>query len=396
LHINWKRRGWTLAILIASLTAIAAAAGIRDSLEKLMSKEIRFEIKVTDEQGRPLDGATIWFFGDSSLRQDFELEDMARLVRRHARDVDFVFENTLHPILLIERTNVSGTAVVIREDAEVGRLDSLRMYFGVLKRGKLAQVFERTAAPREVQKITISLKDDASTASDPRLERLDHQRAIAEQALETDEPLTEQNMKLLNGIEADLRQLAGKLEAEGASDAAAAVYYNLAYLPDVEIVTDQAGGLVRREYSRGFDPRSARRLADREHAWKLAHSRPALEYESAVMRYMGDLIGPATPARVESRQQYIAATEKFFSAYPQQMWPPFHVNFWQTYGALGNADRACDALQAFAEFEPSYYSAAEWRKQLAYYEADVALFHSKPTRKCALPALRQANRVHSP
>ncbi len=383
------KRAWSTVVgLLALAAALTSSAGVRGLLEKIMESEARLELTVVDEQGKPLDGASIWFFGDTPQRTDLRLEDLQRLVRRYQRDVDFIFEKSLHRELLIERTLDSGRADVLRDEADLGRLAAVRIHFAVLKRGWIPAVMSRTVKPGTREKITVSLKRDPAWQFDPRLEKLDHMRGVAAAIAGSEDMLTAEHQAELQRIDSGLRALAAQLTKDGRADDAAAVYYNLAYLPGVSIDVDKVAGTVTRQYTTGFDAESSQRVSDRALAWTLVRSRPALEYQAQLEKYKAEglLRGPS-PTRHDVRVRYIADTERAFRQNPEAMWPPFHLHLWDIYGAQGNADLACSALKAFFEFEPSYFSEGQWQRQLRLYEADVKLFGTTPSRKCELPGL---------
>lgn len=390
LHLK-RKMFFAAASLLATM---ASHSGVRELMEKIVNDEITFELKVLDPHGQPVDGATVWFFGDSVIRTDLRIEDMQRLVTRHGADVDFIFEKSLHPALLIERTQINGLATVRLEDADIGELSTVRTHFAVLKRGWSSEVVTRKVQKGARDKITVRLKPDPLVRADPRLERLDHLRAAAYAVINSPgEVLTEANERTLRDIGTELRGLATELETEGAADAAATVYYNLAYLPTVTIDEDAGKGTRTREYTTGFHADSRQKMADREAAWRLVKTHPAVSYQAVFEKYKteGLLRGPSD-LRDAVRRAYLTDTERFFTRFRNEAWPTFHVTFWQMYGATGQPDLACAALKDFFDFEPSYYTPAQWRKQLENYEADVRLFRSLPSGKCELPGLAQVGR----
>jgi hypothetical protein len=370
---------WRLFVLgLAALLLPAAGAGARD---------IGFELRVADEAGKPVDGATIWFLCETPVRRDFRVEDLQRMTRRYHRDVDFVFEKSLHPELLIQRTH-AGIAKIVMDDSDRGNLPFMRISIAVIKRGWIPEVLSNSARSGQKIKIDVRLKRDPAWTSDARLEQLDHLRAIAEAGL-ADEMTTRSQVRL-GDIGTQLRTLAKQLESEGHSDAAAAVYYNLAYLPSVTLDRDDSGGIALRGYSRSFDAGSKQRVADRAHAWTLVRGRPALEYQRLLETHKANgLMGEPSASREAVRRQYLAETERFFRDFPEQMWPTFHLLPAYIYGAQGNPDQACNSLKAFFEFEPSFNSVAGWKNRLERYEADVRFFHTTPSRKCELPSLHE-------
>ena len=380
-------------LILGGVAALGAAtlnhAGIRELIEKVANDETTFELSVVDGRGTPIDGATVWFFGDDATRTDLRVEDMRRLAARHGEDVDFIFENSIHPELLIERTHANGLATVRLEDSDLGSLQSVRTHFAVLKSGWLPVVLTRTARRGASESIAVRLERNPAARLDARLERLDQLRASAHAVINSpDDLLTKENERKLQHVSTELRKLAGELEKDGAADAAAAVYFNLAYLPTMTLEENRSDRTMTREYTTGFHADSPQKVADRAAAWRLVKSHPTVSYQAVLEKYTSEgLLGGPTSSRDAVRKAYLADSEKFFDLYAAQAWASFHVPLWQMYGALGQADRACEALKTFHEFEPSYYTANQWRKQLENYEADVRLFRSSPSRKCELPGL---------
>jgi hypothetical protein len=366
------------------LAAVALVLLLLTTAGSAEARAIGFDLKVVGERGEPVDGATIWFLCETARRRDLRVEDMQRMTRRYYRDVDFIFEKSLHPELLIQRTHATGIAKIVMDDSDRGKLSSMRISIAVIKRGWIPEVLSSTGRDGQKIKLEVRLKRDPSWASDPRLEQLDHLRAIAEAGLTEEMSLRSQT--LLVDIGTQLRKLAKELENEGLSDAAAAVYYNLAYLPSVTVDSDPSGGIALRGYSRGFDDSSKQRVTDRARAWTLVRERPALEYQRVLETHKANgLMGGPSDSRESVRREYLAITERFFRDYPEQMWPTFHVLPAYIYGAQGNPDQACTALREFFEIEPSFNDEAGWKHRLETYEADVKFFHTTPTRKCELP-----------
>src|SRR5687768_920337 len=126
------KQSLALSILGGAIVLGAATlnhAGVRELMEKIVNDEVNYELSVVDDRGTPVDGATVWFFGDDATRTDLRVEDLRRLVARHGGDLDFIFENSVHPELLIERTQANGRATVRLEDSDLGKLEIVRTHF---------------------------------------------------------------------------------------------------------------------------------------------------------------------------------------------------------------------------------------------------------------------------
>jgi hypothetical protein len=373
------------ATLITALFALAAAPGAHAGL----FNEIRYELSVLDEAGKPLEGATVWYFGDSAKRSFATAEDMRILVRRHQRDVDFIFEGSLIDVLLIERTDASGKARVLREWQELEGARSATTQIAVLKRGRIPEVLSRTSRRGARERITVRLTPDASWPVDPRLERLDQLRSATDAIRHSDDLMTVANQRKLVEISAQLRGLARELERDGRPDDAAAVYYNLAHMPGVTV--DAGDGVTVLGYSNGFDDKSAQRVADRAQAWRLVTSHPSIAYEAVLERYRAEGIdkGPSA-TRDDSRRRYLADTEQWLRDYPEQIWPIFRLYPISIYGMQGDAVKACAAIKDLHAFAPALLAPDHWRYELRMWAvADKS--SNPPGWTCEIPGLGASN-----
>jgi len=374
-----------LACRVCLLLVIAlqpARSGLWPGIGALLSDKIEYTIAVTNSQGRPIDGATIWLLGDDESRQDLKADDLERLVRRYSADADFVFANSLQFGLIVLRTDQAGVARVTFDESDIGELPSLSNHFAAIKRGYEPVLRSDVAKVDSRRKLTFVLKTSAIAKTEPLLEELDHLRALAERQVE--QGAKEQTASALTQIGSRLRAIASALEAKGDADGAAAAYYNLAYLPSVEMAKDEGGNSVVRGYSRGFDERSPHRIADRARAWELNQSHPWLDFQrmrarlaaQGLMTFLGN-------KNSEVRRSFIDQTELFIREHGERMWPDVFTQLWRAYNAEGDFTAGCSALQRFHTFAPSQFDSQGWWNLLGMYIADVEL-HGGVAAGCTL------------
>jgi len=352
------------------------------SIEGLVSGKIEYTISVTDSRGLPIEGATIWLLGDDESRQDLKLDDLRRLVRRYSADADFVFTDSLEAGLLVLRTDRAGVARLVFDERDIGQLKSITSHFAAIKRGYEPTVRTDVAEAHSNRKMMLALERIDGPAQSPLLDEFDRLRSLAEKQLE--HGANEQAAVELSKVSARLRAIATSLEAQGHFDDAAAIYYNLANLPSVDMVRNSSGKLVVKGYSRGFDEQSPIRVADRARAWQLNKTHPWLDFERMRADYMArGLMVFAGNRNSEVRRSYIEQTERFIREHGERMWPDVYTQLWRVYNAEGDFDGGCEALRRFHSFEPSMFDAASWQQLTGMYAADVKL-HGGGVRSCEI------------
>jgi len=366
-----KRLSWEVGVL-AALLGQQVHGGALEGFKTLLSNKLEYTIAVTDSKGRPLDGATVWVLANDVSRQDLTPDDLARLVRRYSADADYVFTNRLHANLIVLHTTDTGKAKLHFDKRDFGTLDALTLNFAAIKRGFLPAVQSSVAKLHSNRSLTFALDSDGKSATSPLLEEFDHLRALGDKLLESG--MSEQTAAELSKLQTQIREIAVKLEAQGNAEGAAAVYYNLAYFPAVDWQPDAGGAIALKGYSRGFDPQSPTRVADRARAWDLNKTHPWLEFEHMrereVARGLMVFVGQKNS---ESRRAFITQTERLIREYPDRMWPDAFTLLWRAYNAEGNFAAGCGTLQRYYAFEPSSFDNANWWSLLDLYAADVRM-----------------------
>ena len=223
-----------LAYLLASCVLVAGVAQARK-----IDDRVSYELTVTDAAGQPVDGARVWTLGDSLARTDLRAADLARLVGRYGRDVDFIFNGDLHPHLEVRLTDAQGKVHLDYRASEVAGLRKLHRHFAVFKRGFVtAQLSDETPNNSE-RKIPVQLVPDAQAKIGERLLELDrlHSRArtIANGKVNLDMAAA------LKAVSAEVRALAEDLEKRKLNEEAAVAYALLANLPSVDTGKDSEG-----------------------------------------------------------------------------------------------------------------------------------------------------------
>ena len=354
----------------------------------LFKDTVHYEVRVVDEQTRPIPWATLWVMGPTLGRTDLKPEDLARLVRRYAADADFVNSTNLHDQLWVMQTDGAGKARFAQEDTEVRGFKRVQISVAGLKRGFLPTQVDDDAPDNSRRKILLRLRADAAAKGDERMETLDRIRALSDPESETDDPVGGDRKSRLVRYDTQLRALAAELEKDGRADDAAAIYYNLAWLPAVDYAREESGEWVVTGYTNGFDDRNPRRVADRKRAWQLQRGHPALEYEALLASYEARglrVLAYAKDAPV--REAYIAETEALIRKYGERLWPAAYWRLSDVYMANNDFAAACRALQARYAFEPSILDAEGWTGSLASYEAGIKNRGGAANTRCELPAV---------
>jgi hypothetical protein len=375
---SWRRLSYATTLLIFAMVTWTnfARAGLLDD-------SMTYDIRVVDENSRGIEGATVWVLGDDVMRTDLRPEDLARLVKRYAPDADFVFGNNLHGELLVLRTSRDGTVRLKNEDTEVGGLKRIHASFAGLKRGYLPAQVDDISPNNAHRHIVLRLKRDSTADIDPRMAELDMIRAQAWQQWR--DPMSAERDRTLRELESRLRSLASALEKDGRMDDAAALYYNLAYLPSVDIERNESGVVIARGYTNGFDDRAPRRVADRKRAWQLATAHPILEYDAMLDSYKArGLMVMAHAKDAPLREEYIADTEALIRRYGERLWPSVHLLLERAYVANGNFEAGCRSLRARHDFEPSLETAEGWNGLVGLYQAGVKLRGGPAKAECVL------------
>lgn len=370
-----------LSLLVFTLWSGAALAG-------LFKDSVSYDILVIDEQGRQIPHATVWVWGADVKRPDVRPEDLSRLVRRYAADADFVFSGRLHPHLWVLHTGAQGTIRFSQGDTEIHGFKRVRTSFAGLKRGYQPVQVDDDAANNSRRKIVLKLRQDSAADVDPGMEELDLIRALADPGNDEEDPMSGDRDRRLQDANRRLRELAARLEKDGRADDAAAVYYNLAFLPSVDFGRNSAGAPVVVGYTNGFDDRNPQRVADRRRARSLGRNHPVLEFETLFESYESrNVLELGLAANSPLRRAYAADIERLIQLRGERLWPRVYAPLEAMYSTERQFAEGCGALRRWHEFEPTYYDTAGWARQLGRFQAGVRMDGGPPDLRCEIPGV---------
>ena len=233
--------------------------------------------------------------------------------------------------------------------------------YAVLKRGYLPTIVSDVARKNTTHELTIILQPDPSAIVEKPMLQFDLLRAQAHMpAVNAAERMQEDRRQILLRTQQELRGLANTLEQERKFDLASAVYYNLAYLPSVDVVRKPDGSEVIIGYTNGYDKNKPQRKADMDKALDLNPSNPNLIRLKLMRTFPSENLG--RPSQ-EQRQSYISLVEEHIKREPERVWPGA---YFVSYQYLGNGlyAEACAALHRAYDFEPTYCDEKEWRAHL--------------------------------
>ncbi len=370
-----------------SLILAGALFGPATTQARSFEDKLTFDVTVTDDAGRPLENATIWTLGDSLTRTDLQSSDLARLVQRYGQDVDFVFDDELHPHLEVWRTDANGKLQIEKSLIEFGKVKRVRMHFAAFKRGHVPALISDELREESKRAIQLRLAPDARAAGDPGMLELDRLRARSHALARTS--ISFKLAADLKAVDAELRQLASDLESRGLADEAAAVYMTLAYLPAVETSRDSEGRPMIIGFTNRFKESIPARAADREHAVKLQRSHPMLEYQAMLSGYVKRGLDPTAPAASPLRAEYVKETQAMLPRHGERLWPMAHYHLWQALIREKDFSGACEALRAFHSAEPSVFHRERWQRLAKQYRDDVKAAGGAKSARCDLPLAKR-------
>jgi pentatricopeptide repeat protein len=364
-EFNNQHRGHWRACFVF-LILILPLWGCAGGLANMLRDKIVYNIQVLDMQGRPVPAATIWWMLPAD-RSYVSPELMARLLGRYAADADFVQSTTLHPSLLVNRTDQNGRAVIQVGEGDVHGKDQVIGYFAALKRGYHPTFVQDVARPNTTRSITIKLEPEPNAQANERMLAFDLLMAPSP----TGGIMSTERYEYLESVQKRMRTLALDLEREQRFDEASVVYYNLAYLPSVETIRSGNGDEVIVGYTNGYDGGKPQRRADRERAIALNHNTPEIVLDKTLLEVhaAGGLVGPKQSAM---RQRFIRATEEMIRRYPERIWPMTYISVIHAYTNEGRYSEACTAFKRAFQFEPGYKSKKNWRSLLQELNNDIA------------------------
>jgi len=331
---------------------------------------VTYEIRVVDELSRPIAGATVWVLGQATYRTDLRPADLARLVRRYSADVDFIFTGDVHGFEWVLRTGTDGAVRYTRPDKDVHGLPRVRTSFAGLKRGFRPAQVDDDAPNNSRRQILLRLQAESGAAIDPRMDEFDRIRARANPGNDVDDPMAT-HRKLDREDDTRLRALAAALENDGRPDDAAAIYYNLAYLPSVDGDSEETSAGIARAIINGLSGSEPRSIADLERAWLLARGHPMLEYDAMMTTYLGQGLELMSEKGVQQRRAYLAEAEKLIQKYGERLRPYDYGGLEWAHVANGEFEAGCSALRTFHDFDPSIADAKTWTRYVEDFQHQV-------------------------
>ncbi|MGH8525888.1 MAG: hypothetical protein ACREXY_17275, partial [Gammaproteobacteria bacterium] len=175
------------------------------------------------------------------------------------------------------------------------------------------------------------------------------------------------------------RLLAESLERKNLKSDAAAVHYNIAYMPTVELAPD--GAFLG--YTSTYDSTDEQNAAlDRAHA--LGPSCPQVEFDAVDQRYRREgLLDMTSEQNRALRPGYIKETEQFLVRHGERMWPTTFTTLWRVYQQEGRHQEACDALRRWHAAEPTYFPSGEWTRLSESYSSWFRI-KKLPARACPI------------
>jgi hypothetical protein len=316
--------------------------------------QLKFEVQVTDETGKPLVGAVLWYVGrsdDPSYGVTLTTSDFQRMASRYAAQGDFLVNQDL-PGAVIRRTGLNGE---YRNFMETRYPDNRYPYIVVAtKRGYTPQVTEGVAPLNTLHVVRFQLKRDPVQQPDPRMERLDNILAQARTVAPGEDSMGEPRMRKLVELEQQARSLAAEFEHEGKGDEASAVYWSLAEFPEVisTVSSDGTQKVVGYRASRTGEKSET----DRRKAIMLNASIPKLLIDKARLQHGLTLQGINS---AEQGDVYLSAfMDQMRSARREQILP--HTLVVATWQAIrwSTGGASCDLFGEALLLEPKAFRAS--------------------------------------
>lgn len=367
-----KNRLVNLGACLTLLCSNTAHADVFGLIRTLTMDRLQFEVQVTDQSGKPLAGAVIWYIGQPTRPQTgMKVDQVAakRMAVRYVRQSDFLDTGDI-PGAVFERTNNEGQ---YRDFRETRYPDGRYPYIVVAtKRGYLPEVSEGVAPLNKHHLVKFQLKPDLQSQADPRMEAFDQLMAQARSPVPGEDLVGESRMQKISALNQQVRALAQTLEKDGRNDEASAVYWALADFPDVIRVDLPNGTQQIVGYRNGRNDPQAE--ADRLHATMLNSTVPKLTIPKEMVKQGFQRTGIYTEAHGKA---YLEAFERIANS-PQgeQLLPiEYAIAVRQTI-RWSTPDYACAMLQRAYRFEPTAITpkdGSEMLRRIAAKRAELKL-----------------------
>jgi hypothetical protein len=358
---RWATLLQTLCFGLALFNASTAQAGFLELIKKMNTDTLTWRVHVVDKQGHAIPAPTVWRIIPNGNDQE-NVDLMQRMVRRYAADADFI-KNNVHPSLLVNYANKDG--VFIDTDiVNYHKTSDITTIYAVIKRGYIPTVLSDVAHKNMTHDVTIVLESDTKAQVDIRMLQLDLIRASAYIPAATGvEIMQEDRRQILLQAHQKLRNLAQSLEQDHQDDMASAAYYNLAYLPSVDVIKKADGSEAIIGYANGYTPDNPQRKADKIKATELNRSNPNI-LMGIFERNLGISSKNYFQLSSPERKAYIEYTEKLIQQHGERIWPIIVRSIVYQYQGEGLYAEACSALKRAYQFEPTYQAGSEWASLL--------------------------------
>lgn len=345
-----------------------AHAGVGDFLDALQAKKITYQVSVVDSEGKPVPYAVLWQVITYQGAGKFDPGPlMKRLTQRYAADADFVTHTRLHLSLLAYYADQNGQLELIAEakakaDKDAG---SMQVAIAALKRGYEPSFVSEETALNTTKSITIHLQPIPQFVPEPALTELDEIRGAVEASRKMGMQSPER-AQVLSKAAARIRLLAERSEQSGKKDVAATLFHYLAYIPSINVLMDGNGKTVGIKVLNGYDDKDPRRRSDYEKSLALNSSNPQLLYERAKRNHPA-VFTPPVHASDEQRKAFLADVEPLRQHFNDRLWPfDFQIE-WKQYAEIGAYDKACEYLNRFYQFEPTYFNEEQWTRNMGFF-----------------------------
>jgi len=288
---------------------------------------------------------------------------LLRMVNRYSEDSYYVSTRTLHSGMVVELGDTDGKLLwdtVAKTEADKAH-DALTVTFGVIKRGYVPTVIEKSAsfdiAVRHID-VSVRLKKVNDYQQNAVMDNLDRLRWEA-QSFDMNALAADGAEIKLGGIKNELLELAKQCESEGNLEEASQVYYVVANMPSINVVRSGNGRILSRKYIRGYDYSDSEKYAFMEKAIRFAEKNPEMKLNALGRDY--ERLKLADPGGSNSdRDVYLVESKKIKDASPDRIWPSYYHLRYRIYVQMNDAPNACKELQGMHELEPDYFSSEQW------------------------------------
>lgn len=337
---------------------------------------IDVNIKVQDEQGRPIPFVTVWQFVkiDPAHTPHGKLKldgaDLWRSTLRYRETFEFALTYGAQPVPHLYIPVMGNQQGEIRDTVDYAditgkgnhypRPDPLNFGYTFMRRGYLPGKIEFTLSKRESRaEAVVTLKRDPSELLEtaPYLQTYDRVRyELSDTSKNT--AMTESNLLRMESLRADLERAAQQAVAAGDTKAAARIYARMQYLPELIVIDGRISGFKQ------SDPSSERSRAALQRAYELDPDNVFIWMFSYGKRATYP-VGATTKDRIRINLEQI---EKLIAAKGEAVWPFLFNRRASSYTDGGDYAKARELYLEVAKFEPKFI---DWQKEIESMKADM-------------------------